>query len=108
MCHGATGTARGVNGEDLSALLTLGETFTDAPGGTAHWTFAGDATYNAAEGTVAITIERADAAIEVSGFSGTYDGVAHGATGAATGVNNENLSGLNLGAAFTNVPGGTA
>jgi hypothetical protein len=107
--HGATGTATGVNGENLSALLALGDTFTDAPGGTAHWTFAGDANYNAAEGTVAIAIQRADAAIGVSGFSGTYDGAAHGATGTATGVNNENLNALlNLGASFTNVPGGTA
>jgi hypothetical protein len=107
--HGATGTATGVDGEDLSALLTLGETFTDSPGGIAHWTFAGDTNYNGAEGTAVITIERADATIEVSGFSGTYDGAAHGATGTATGVNNENLSTLlDLGATFTNVPGGTA
>ncbi len=107
--HGATGTATGVNGEDLSALLTLGDTFTDAPGGTAHWMFAGDANYNAAEGSVAITILRADATIDVSGFSGTYDGAPHGATGSATGVNNENLGAqLNLGSSFTNVPGGTA
>jgi hypothetical protein len=107
--HGATGTATGVNGEDLSALLTLGETFTDAPGGTAHWTFAGNASYNAAAGSVAITILRADATIAVSGFSGTYDGAPHGATGSATGVNNQNLDAqLNLGASFTNVPGGMA
>jgi hypothetical protein len=106
--HGATGTATGVNGEDLSALLVLGDTFTDAPGGTAHWTFAGDANYNAAEGSVAIAIQRADAAIDVSGFTGTYDAAPHGATGTATGVNNENLNALlNLGATFTNVPGGT-
>ena len=107
--HGATGTAKGVNGEDLSGLLALGETFTDAPGGSAHWTFAGDANYNAAAGTVAITINRADAAINVSGFSGIYDGAPHGATGRATGVNSENLDALlNLGASFTNVPGGAA
>jgi hypothetical protein len=107
--HGATGTATGVNGEDLSALLTLGETFTDVPGGAAHWTFAGNANYNAAEGTAAITIARADATIDISGFSGTYDGAAHGATGTATGVNNENLGALlDLGATFTDVPGGIA
>ena len=107
--HGATGTATGVNGEDLSTLLSLGETFTDAPGGMAHWTFAGDANYNAAEGTAAITITPTDATINVTGFTGTYDGAAHGATGTATGVNNENLNGqLSLGASFTNAPGGTA
>ena len=107
--HGATGTATGVNGEDLTGLLNLGQSFTDAPGGTANWTFAGNASYNAAEGTAAITIDRADAVIAVAGYAGTYDGAAHGATGTATGVNGENLSGLlNLGASFTDVPGGTA
>ena len=107
--HGATGSATGVDGEDLSALLNLGDSFTDAPGGTASWTFAGNASYNAAEGTAAITINRADAVIAVSGYSGTYDGVAHGASGTATGVNGENLGALlNLGAGFADVPGGTA
>jgi len=107
--HGATGTATGVDGEDLSALLNLGETFTDAPGGMATWTFAGDANYNAAEGTAAVTIGRADATITVSGYSGIYDGAAHGATGTATGANDENLSGLFvLGNTFTDVPGGIA
>jgi hypothetical protein len=107
--HGATGTATGVNGEDLTSLLSVGESFTDAPGGTANWVFAGNANYNAAEGTAAITINRADAVIAVSGYTGTYDGAAHGATGTATGVNGENLAGLlDLGARFTDVPGGTA
>ena len=107
--HGATGTATGVDGEDLSALLSLGESFTNAPGGTANWIFAGNDNYNAAEGTAAITIDRADATVNVSGFTGTYDGAAHGATGTATGVNTENLNGLlHLGASFTDVPGGIA
>jgi hypothetical protein len=107
--HGATGTATGVGGEDLTGLLNLGESLTDAPGGTANWTFAGNADYNAAGGTAAITINRADAAIAVAGFTGTYDGAAHGATGTATGVNGESLNAfLNLGASFTDVPGGTA
>jgi hypothetical protein len=107
--HGATGTATGVDGEELTSLLSLGDSFTDAPGGTARWTFAGNAGYNAAEGTAAITINRADAVIAVSGYTGTYDGAAHGATGTATGVNGENLGGLlDLGASFIDVPGGTA
>jgi hypothetical protein len=109
LAHGATGTATGGNGEDLSSLLTLGQTFVDAPGGTAEWTFAGNTEYNAGAGSVAVTITPADATISVAGYSGTYDGAAHGATGTATGVNNEDLSALiDLGAAFTNVPGGTA
>jgi hypothetical protein len=107
--HGATGTATGVDGEDLSGLLDFGETYIDAPGGLAHWTFAGNDDYNAAQGSVAITINRAEATVTVVGFTGTYDGAAHGATGTAIGVNNENLTGLlDPGASFTNVPGGTA
>lgn len=107
--HGATGSATGVDGEDLSALLNLGASFTDAPGGLADWSFAGNDQYNAASGSVAITIDRAEATISVSGFSGVYDGAAHGAAGSATGVLGENLTHLlDLGASFTNVPGGIA
>lgn len=57
--HGAVGTATGVDGEDLTPLLDFGASFTDVPGGTAHWTFIGDATYNAAAGTVPIVIDKA-------------------------------------------------
>jgi|GEM_PF-1693784 len=107
--HGATGTATGVNGENLSSLLNLGATFTDVPGGTAHWTFAGNTNYASSSGDAAIVITKASANINVNGFNGVYDGAAHGATGTATGVNGENLTALlNLGATFTNVPGGTA
>ncbi len=42
--HGATGTATGVNGEDLGSLLNLGASFTNVPGGTVDWTFAATAT----------------------------------------------------------------
>ena len=54
--HGATGTAIGINGESLTGLLTFGETFTNVPGGTVHWTFAGDAHYAPASGTAPIAI----------------------------------------------------
>ncbi len=57
--HGAFGSAAGVSGEDLGGLLHLGPTFTNAPGGTAHWTFDGNVTYSAASGDVAIAIARA-------------------------------------------------
>jgi hypothetical protein len=107
--HGATGTATGVEGEDLSGLLDLGDSFTGVPGGTAEWTFAGNGNYNNASGSVEIEIGKADATIEVLGFTGTYDGDPHGATGTATGVNGEDLSGLlDFGDSFTDVPGGTA
>ncbi|HEX8696613.1 MAG TPA: MBG domain-containing protein, partial [Longimicrobium sp.] len=107
--HGASGTATGVGGANLSSGLNLGATFTDAPGGTANWSFTGGANYNDATGTAAITIQKADAVISVNGYTGTYDGAAHGATGTATGVGGANLtSGLNLGATFSDAPGGTA
>jgi len=57
--HGASGTATGVNGEDLSALLNIGASFTNVPGGTAHWTFAGNGNYEVASGDVNITITKA-------------------------------------------------
>ena len=106
--HGASGTATGVGGVDLSAGLSLGATFINVPGGTADWTFAGGTNYNDQSGSVAIIINKANATVSVTGTTVTYDGAAHGATGSATGVNGETLAGLDLGASFTNVPGGTA
>src|SRR5205807_7818951 len=107
--HGATGSATGVNGEDLSSLLNFGAAFTNVLGGSAHWTFAGNANYQPASGDAAITITQAAATITVNGYSGVYDGQPHGTTGSATGVLGENLSNLlNLGTTFTDVPGGTA
>jgi hypothetical protein len=57
--HGATGTAKGVKGEDFTTLLHLGNTFTNAPGGTANWTFDGNIDYKSASGTAAIVIKQA-------------------------------------------------
>jgi MBG domain-containing protein/YDG domain-containing protein len=111
--HGASGSATGVeaNPADLKSLLHLGSTFTNVPGGTAHWTFDGNDNYNATSGDVPVTLVKADAHITVTGYSGVYDGAAHGASGLATGVEaaSANLGGLlHLGSSFTNVPGGTA
>ena len=53
-------------------------------------------------------IGKTNATITVTGFTGPYDGIAHGATGTATGAGGEVLTGLDLGASFTEVPGGTA
>ena len=92
--HGASGTASGVSGENLTGLLSFGSTFTNVPGGTANWTFAGNTNYNSTSGTASIAITKADATIAVSGYTGVYDGNAHGATGSATGVKSEDLSSL--------------
>src|SRR5207248_2960109 len=101
--HSATGTATGVKGEDLSTLLNLGSSFTNVPGGTADWAYAGNTNYKSAGGSVNIEITQADANIKVNGYAGVYDGNAHGATGTATGVKGEDLRTLlNLGSTFTN------
>jgi hypothetical protein len=88
--HGATGSATGVGGANLSANLSLGATFTNAPGGTANWTFAGGANYHNASGSVAITINKANATVVVTPYNVEYDGLPHSATVASiTGVAGE-------------------
>jgi hypothetical protein len=97
--HQATGTATGVLGEDLSAGLDLSVTshtnagtyidavtFTDVTGN-----------YKNTVKNVKSTINKANAIITVTGYSVTFDGLAHTATGTATGVLGEDLSaGLDL------------
>jgi hypothetical protein len=101
--HGATGSCAG------DGTLDLGASYTNVPGGNAHWTYTGATNYENTAGDVTIDISKADATIDVDGYSGIYDAAAHGATGSATGVGGVDLSGsLDLGATFTNVPGGTA
>ncbi|HZT61307.1 MAG TPA: MBG domain-containing protein [Pyrinomonadaceae bacterium] len=56
-----------------------------------------------------LVINKADANVSVTGYTGAYDGSSHGATGTATGAQNEDLSSLfDFGATYKNVPGGTA
>ena len=111
--HTATGTVTGVAGDLAAAgssLTLLGTTHTDA--GTYNgdaWSFSGGANYNDATGTVDDSIAQATATVVVNGYTGVYDATAHGATGTATGIGGVDLSaGLNLGATFSNFPGGTA
>jgi hypothetical protein len=109
--HSAAGTATGVKGEALTGLNLGGTTHTNA--GTYNgdpWSFSND-NYNDATGTVDDSIAKANATIIVNGYTGVYDGNAHGASGSATGVEAmpANLSSLlDLGATYINVPGGTA
>ncbi len=94
-----TGTATGVGGVDLSSELNLsGTTHTDA--GTYNgdvWTFT-DTTgnYNSTSGTITDSIAKANASITVTGYDVPYDGNPHTATGSATGIDGELLSGLDL------------
>ncbi len=110
--HTASVIATGVNGEDLSANISLsGTTHTGAGNYPADpWTFNDPSgNYNLDSGTVADSIGKADAVISVSGYNGVYDGNPHGATGTAVGVKGESLDfNLNFGSNFTDVPGGTA
>ena len=92
--HGASGSCKGVNNVDLSAGLTLGATFTDVPGGTAHWTFTGGTNYNDQSGNVDITITKADATCTVTGYDVVLDGNAHTATGSCSGVGGVDLTSL--------------
>ncbi len=57
--HSATGSATGVNNENLNNLLTLGASFTTVTVGTANWTFAGNANYLSDNGSVSVTITKA-------------------------------------------------
>ena len=97
--HGASGSATGVESPtpaNLSGLLSLGATFTNVPGGTAFWSFAGNINYKSASGSVAIVIAKANPSITITPYSVTYNGLAHTATGTATGVLGESLAGLDL------------
>jgi hypothetical protein len=95
--HGATGSAKGVGDVDLGSLLDLGSSFTNVPGGTAHWTFTDpDGNYNNKSGDVAIDISKADPTIVVTPYNVSFDGAAHTADGTAKGVSAETLAGLDL------------
>jgi galactose oxidase-like protein/Kelch motif protein len=59
--------------------------------------------------TQTLTVNKVDPTCTVNGFTGPYDETAHGATGSCKGIDGTTvLAGLDLGASFTNVPGGTA
>ena len=79
--HGATGTVTGVDagGAASGSSLNLGASFTNAPGGTANWVFTGGTNDNDQSGTVAIVINKANAVVTVTGFTGAFDSLPHGA-----------------------------
>ena len=94
--HGASGTATGVKGENLSGRSTwAARRFTNVRAWHRSWTFTGGTNYNDASGS-GHRDHKANATIKVTPYSVTYDGNAHTATGTATGVKGESLSGLDL------------
>ena len=107
LSHSATGTAIGVNGETLSGLDLSGTEHTNAGSYSDAWTFT-DATgnYNSQSGAVKDQIDQANANISVMPYSVIYNGQPHTATGSATGVKGEALSGLDL-AGTTHTNAGT-
>src|SRR5206468_1487435 len=87
--HGATGSAA-AGGANLTSLLNFGASFSDVPGGTAHWTFAGNANYAPASGDVSITITRRTLTVTADNKSKTYGGANPALTASYSGfVNGE-------------------
>ena len=109
--HGATGTASGPapisQTANLNSLLSFSPGFGNAPGGSVNWSFNDPAgNYQPASGTVQVILSRANPTVSVTPYMVTYDGNAHTAMGAATGVGGVALSGLSL-SATTHTNSGT-
>jgi hypothetical protein len=95
--HTATGSCTGVGGESLTGLDVSGTTHTNAGSWTDSWTFTSpSANYNNASGSVSDSIGKVNATCSVTGYSATYDGNAHVATGSCTGIGGAALTGLDL------------
>ena len=80
--HSASGTATGAQGEDLASLFDFGASYTNVPGGTAHWTFNASGTnanYNSQSGDVQITISKATPSITWANPADIIYGTALGA-----------------------------
>ena len=75
----ASATATGVGGVDLSAGSTLGASFTNVPGGTAHWTFT-RRQLQRPERRRGHRHQQGRRHRLVNGYSGVYDGQCHGAS----------------------------
>jgi hypothetical protein len=92
-----TSTGCAVSGNVLSVTNASGNCAVSA-------TKAADTNHNSATAAaVTVTLQKAVAVCTINGWSGTYNGSAHGASGSCTGTGT-----LALGETFTNVPGGTA
>ena len=91
-----TARATGADGLDVDVPVTY-EDNTDAGTATASATYPGDANHTGGTDTETFVIGQADAVCTVTGYTGTYDGNPHGATGTCTGVDGEPVTGLDLG-----------
>ncbi len=96
-------------GLNTTATVTYGNNV-NVGTATANASYAGDINHTGSTATQkTFEITAADANCTISGFTGPYDGNLHGATGSCIGVGSDGtLTGLSLGASYTDVPGGTA
>jgi hypothetical protein len=95
--HIATGTAKGACDENLNADLDFsGTAHTNAVAAHTDTVTFTDPTgnYNSTSRTVTDEIKKANATIDITPYNVTYDHNSHTATGTATGVCNDSLSGL--------------
>ena len=92
--HTASVTITGVGGVLLASNSLTGTNVSQSGSVTAS---ISDPNYDPAGGTATLNITKATAVIAVTPYSVTYDGTSHTATGSATGVNSEDLAGLDLG-----------
>jgi hypothetical protein len=105
--HTATGSCKGLFNDDLTGLNLSGTTHTNAGSYNDNWTFT-NANYSDQNGSVTDKISKVDPTCSIIGWTGVYDAIAHGASGDCLGVDAKPLTGLDLGASYTNVPGGKA
>ncbi len=93
--HSATGSCTGIGSEN-AGTLNPGASYTNVPGGTAHWIFTGNGNYNDQSGDVLILISKAEAVCLVTPYVVEYDRQSHTATGTCTGVLGGELTGIDL------------
>ncbi len=101
-----TGEVTGAGGLSIVPVLNYSNN-TNVGSANANYTFTGDTNHNGSSDSENFSIAKANAIIDVSGFSGVYDGNSHGLTGTATGILDEALAGLDLGISYTNVSSNT-
>ena len=88
-------TVTGAGGLNLTPAATYLDN-TNAGTATANYTFAGDANHEGSDDTENFTIDRAQPVCTIAGYSVTFDGNSHTASGSCVGVLGETLDGLSL------------
>ena len=96
------GNVHNATGKTLTGLV-INSAHTNAGIYTDSWAYTDpNGNYNSSAGIIIDTIAKANANINVTPYSVTYDGNFHTATGVITGVNGVGLSGLTVSSAQTN------